>query len=101
GARGAEAPRAAGRAPAAEGQQAPPAAAPAPVAPARAIEPSTLRGTTERLSRARQLIARRMVESLQTSAQLTTVVEADVTAITRLRQRAKADFETREGGTPS
>jgi len=84
-------------APAADGQQAPPAAAPAPAAPARAIEPSTLRGTTERLSRARQLIARRMVESLQTSAQLTTVVEADVTAITRLRERAKADFETREG----
>jgi 2-oxoglutarate dehydrogenase E2 component (dihydrolipoamide succinyltransferase) len=64
---------------------------------ARAIVPSTLRGTTERLSRARQLIARRMVESLQTSAQLTTVVEADVTAITRLRARAKADFEGREG----
>jgi pyruvate dehydrogenase E2 component (dihydrolipoamide acetyltransferase) len=84
-------------APAADGQQAPPAAAPAPIAPARTIEPSTLRGTTERLSRARQLIARRMVESLQTSAQLTTVVEADVTAITRLRQRAKADFEAREG----
>ena len=83
--------------PAAAGQQAQPAAVPAPAAPARAIVPSTLRGTTERLSRARQLIARRMVESLQTSAQLTTVVEADVTAITRLRQRAKADFETREG----
>jgi 2-oxoglutarate dehydrogenase E2 component (dihydrolipoamide succinyltransferase) len=38
-----------------------------------------------------------MVESLQTSAQLTTVVEADVTAIARLRQRAKADFEARQG----
>jgi pyruvate dehydrogenase E2 component (dihydrolipoamide acetyltransferase) len=88
---------AAAPAPAIDGQQAPPAAAPAPLAPARAIEPSTLRGTTERLSRARQLIARRMVESLQTSAQLTTVVEADVTAISRLRERAKADFETREG----
>jgi pyruvate dehydrogenase E2 component (dihydrolipoamide acetyltransferase) len=82
---------------AADGQQAPPAAARAPVAPAREIVPSTLRGTTERLSRARQVIARRMVESLQISAQLTTVVEADVTAITRLRQRAKADFEAREG----
>jgi pyruvate dehydrogenase E2 component (dihydrolipoyllysine-residue acetyltransferase) len=88
---------AAAPAPAADGQQAPPVAAPAPIAPARAIEPSTLRGTTERLSRARQLIARRMVESLQTSAQLTTVVEADVTAISRLRERAKADFEAREG----
>ncbi|HWG62072.1 MAG TPA: 2-oxoglutarate dehydrogenase, E2 component, dihydrolipoamide succinyltransferase [Streptosporangiaceae bacterium] len=61
------------------------------------IEPSSLRGTTERMSRARQLIARRMVESLQTSAQLTTVVEVDVTAIARLRDRAKADFEAREG----
>ena len=38
-----------------------------------------------------------MVESLQTSAQLTTVVEVDVTAIARLRDRAKADFEAREG----
>jgi pyruvate dehydrogenase E2 component (dihydrolipoamide acetyltransferase) len=81
--------------PAAAGGQ--PAAAPAAATAARAIVPSTLRGTTERLSRARQLIARRMVESLQTSAQLTTVVEADVTAITRLRARAKADFEGREG----
>jgi pyruvate dehydrogenase E2 component (dihydrolipoyllysine-residue acetyltransferase) len=74
------------------------AAAPAaPGAPTRAIVPSSLRGTTERMSRARQLIARRMVESLQTSAQLTTVIEADVTAIARLRDRAKADFEAREG----
>jgi pyruvate dehydrogenase E2 component (dihydrolipoamide acetyltransferase) len=66
-------------------------------APRRVIEASTLRGTTERMSRARQIIAARMVESLQTSAQLTTVVEADVTAIARLRDRAKADFEAREG----
>ena len=49
------------------------------------------------MSRARQVIAQRMVESLQTSAQLTTVVEADVTAIARLRARARADFEAREG----
>jgi pyruvate dehydrogenase E2 component (dihydrolipoyllysine-residue acetyltransferase) len=77
---------------------APTAAAPAaPAAAARPVVPSTLRGTTERMSRARQVIARRMVESLQTSAQLTTVVEADVTAIARLRDRAKADFEAREG----
>jgi pyruvate dehydrogenase E2 component (dihydrolipoamide acetyltransferase) len=73
-------------------------AGPAQGSPSRpAIEPSHLRGTTERMSRARQLIARRMVESLQTSAQLTTVVEVDVTAIARLRDRAKADFEGREG----
>ena len=62
-----------------------------------AIVPSSLRGTTERMSRARQIIAQRMVESLQTSAQLTTVVEADVTAIARLRDRAKGTFEAREG----
>jgi pyruvate dehydrogenase E2 component (dihydrolipoamide acetyltransferase) len=82
---------------AADGQPARQAVAAAPAAPARPVVPSTLRGTTERLSRARQLIARRMVESLQTSAQLTTVVEADVTAIARLRDRAKVDFEAREG----
>ena len=62
-----------------------------------AVAESSLRGTTERMSRARQVIAQRMVESLQTSAQLTTVVEADVTAIARLRDRAKAAFEAREG----
>ncbi len=67
-------------------------------APGRAaIVPSRLRGTTERMSRARQVIAQRMVESLQTSAQLTTVVEADVTDIARLRERARASFEAREG----
>src|SRR5215472_7512138 len=71
--------------------------APGPVQPKTIPAPSTLRGTTERLSRARQVIAQRMVESLQTSAQLTTVVEADVTAIARLRDRIKAAFEAREG----
>ena len=84
-------------------QQAPAyAPAPAPEAPAARssrvpVPESALRGTTERMSRARQVIAQRMVESLQTSAQLTTVVEADVTAIARLRERAKAAFEAREG----
>ena len=75
-----------------------PQAAPAPaVAAAPAIVPARQRGTTERLSRARQVIAQRMVESLQTSAQLTTVVEADVTAIARLRERYRGAFEAREG----
>ena len=75
---------------------APPEAAPA--APARpAIVPDALRGTTQRMSRPRQVIAKRMVESLQTSAQLTTVVEVDVTNIARLRDRAKSAFEGREG----
>jgi pyruvate dehydrogenase E2 component (dihydrolipoyllysine-residue acetyltransferase) len=90
------APAAAGASPAAA-QARPPAAAPAAAAPKTIPAPSNLRGTTERLSRARQVIAQRMVESLQTSAQLTTVVEADVTAIARLRERIKSAFEAREG----
>jgi 2-oxoglutarate dehydrogenase E2 component (dihydrolipoamide succinyltransferase) len=49
------------------------------------------------MSRLRKVIASRMVESLQTMAQLTTVVEVDVTAISRLRDAVKADFATREG----
>ncbi|CCH78906.1 Putative Dihydrolipoyllysine-residue succinyltransferase component of 2-oxoglutarate dehydrogenase complex (sucB) (fragment) [Nostocoides japonicum T1-X7] len=49
------------------------------------------------MSRLRQTIAKRMVESLQVSAQLTTVVEVDVTKIARLRARAKGEFERREG----
>jgi 2-oxoglutarate dehydrogenase E2 component (dihydrolipoamide succinyltransferase) len=49
------------------------------------------------MSRLRKVIASRMVESLQTMAQLTTVVEVDVTSISRLRDAAKADFAAREG----
>ncbi|HSK58045.1 MAG TPA: 2-oxoglutarate dehydrogenase, E2 component, dihydrolipoamide succinyltransferase, partial [Actinomycetospora sp.] len=64
---------------------------------AAAEDTSGLRGTTQKLSRRRATIAKRMVESLQVSAQLTTVVEADLTRIARLRDRAKADFAQREG----
>ena len=82
---------------AAETAAAAPAAPAAAAAPVPAATPSPLRGTTEKMSRMRTVIAKRMVESLQTSAQLTTVVEVDVTAIARLRQKAKAAFEGREG----
>ncbi|HEY6794569.1 MAG TPA: 2-oxoglutarate dehydrogenase, E2 component, dihydrolipoamide succinyltransferase, partial [Kineosporiaceae bacterium] len=58
---------------------------------------SVLRGTTVPMSRLRKVIAKRMVESLQVSAQLTTVVEVDITRIAKLRARAKAEFEAREG----
>ena len=58
---------------------------------------SPLRGTKVKMSRLRKVIAVRMVESLQISAQLTTVIEVDVTKIARLRDRAKASFESREG----
>ena len=58
---------------------------------------SPLRGTTVTMSRLRKVIAARMVESLQVSAQLTTVVEVDVTRVARLRDKAKASFAAREG----
>jgi 2-oxoglutarate dehydrogenase E2 component (dihydrolipoamide succinyltransferase) len=76
------------------------AAAPATAAPVRASAPvvaSALRGTTVTMSRLRKVIAARMVESLQVSAQLTTVIEVDVTKIARLRDKSKATFEAREG----
>ncbi|MEE3016715.1 MAG: 2-oxoglutarate dehydrogenase, E2 component, dihydrolipoamide succinyltransferase [Actinomycetota bacterium] len=84
-------------APAPVASSAPPAAQTASSAPPTTAEPSALRGRTENLSRLRRVIAERMVESLQTSAQLTTVVEVDVTRIAALRGRIKADFESREG----
>ena len=58
---------------------------------------SPLRGTTVTMTRLRKVIAARMVESLQVSAQLTTVIEVDVTKIARLRDRSKSTFEAREG----
>jgi pyruvate dehydrogenase E2 component (dihydrolipoamide acetyltransferase) len=80
-----------------------PAPAAAPVA-AKAAAPapsSSLRGTTEKMSRLRKTIARRMVESLQVSAQLTATVEVDLTAISRIRARFKDDFKKREGASLS
>jgi 2-oxoglutarate dehydrogenase E2 component (dihydrolipoamide succinyltransferase) len=72
-------------------------AAPVATAPVAAAPASPLRGRTEPMSRLRKVIAERMVESLQTSAQLTTVIEVDVTRISALRARVKKDFLAREG----
>ncbi len=69
---------------------------PKPSAPV-VVASGPLAGTTEPLSRLRKVIAQRMVESLQVSAQLTTVVEVDVTKIATLRNRVKKSFEQREG----
>jgi pyruvate dehydrogenase E2 component (dihydrolipoamide acetyltransferase) len=84
---------------------APPRQAPAEpaaaAAPAPAAAASTLRGTTEKMSRLRQTIARRMVESLQVAAQLTATVEVDLTAISQIRAKAKDEFKRREGATLS
>ncbi|MDA2985061.1 MAG: 2-oxoglutarate dehydrogenase, E2 component, dihydrolipoamide succinyltransferase [Actinomycetota bacterium] len=74
-----------------------------PSAPSRAqsspaaLATSPLRGTQVAMSRLRKVIAARMVESLQVSAQLTTVIEVDMTAIDRVRNRAKEKFLAREG----
>jgi 2-oxoglutarate dehydrogenase E2 component (dihydrolipoamide succinyltransferase) len=80
---------------------APVAAAPVASSPTTSKAPvvavSPLRGTTVTMSRLRKVIAARMVESLHVSAQLTTVIEVDVTKIARLRDRSKESFEAREG----
>jgi pyruvate dehydrogenase E2 component (dihydrolipoamide acetyltransferase) len=79
---------------------APAAPVPAPAAAKsapQAAPASELRGRTEPMTRLRKVIAERMVESLQISAQLTSVVEVDVTRIASLRNRSKAAFESREG----
>ena len=75
------------------------AAAPVSATPVTAATPpaSPLRGRTEKMPRLRKVIAERLVESLQTSAQLTTVIEVDVSLIASLRNRVKSEFEAREG----
>ena len=82
-------------APAAEKAESKPAAAP------KAAEPDTMRGTTEKISRMRKVIASRMMESLQSSAQLTATVEVDLTAISRIRAQVKDEFKAREGASLS
>jgi pyruvate dehydrogenase E2 component (dihydrolipoamide acetyltransferase) len=82
-------------APAAKGK----AAAAAPAAPPRVAVPLTkgLREEVVPATRLRKVIAERMVASLQTSAQLTSAVEIDMTRVMRLRERAKDEFKAREG----
>jgi pyruvate dehydrogenase E2 component (dihydrolipoyllysine-residue acetyltransferase) len=96
----AEAAKEAAAAPAPPAPAEQPAAA-APAARAAAPEVSTLRGTTEKMSRLRQTIAKRMVESLQVAAQLTATVEVDLTAISQIRAKVKDDFKKREGASLS
>lgn len=77
------------------------ASAPTATAPATAaaptVEVSSLRGTSEKMSRLRKVIAERAVESLQSTAQLTTVVEVDVTRVAQLRQAKKDEFLAKTG----
>jgi pyruvate dehydrogenase E2 component (dihydrolipoamide acetyltransferase) len=73
------------------------ASAPAQRVASAPVDTSGKRGTVQKLPRLRQIVAQRTRESLQVSAQLTQVFEVDVTKIARLRNRAKAAFEQREG----
>ena len=77
-------------APAASESAAPAAAAPAP-------EVSPLRGTTQPMSRLRKVVAERAVVSMQSTAQLTSVVEVDVTKVAAFRDRVKGDFLAKTG----
>ncbi len=72
-----------------------PAAPSAPAAPA--VEASALRGTVEKAPRIRQTIAKRMRESLEVSAQLTQVIEVDMTRIAKLRAASKDTFLAQNG----
>ena len=95
-AKAAEEARAAASAPAPAAEASAPAAAAKPASAKPEVD-TTLRGRTEKMSRLRQVIADRMIDSLQTSAQLTTVVEVDVTRVAALRARAKNDFLAKNG----
>ncbi|MGW6686772.1 2-oxoglutarate dehydrogenase, E2 component, dihydrolipoamide succinyltransferase [Streptomyces sp. NPDC054961] len=85
----AEAAKAAAAAPA------PAAAAPAAKAPAAAV--SELRGQTVKMTRMRKVIGDNMMKALHSQAQLSSVVEVDITKIMKLREKAKASFLAREG----
>jgi pyruvate dehydrogenase E2 component (dihydrolipoamide acetyltransferase) len=75
-----------------------PAAEAAPAAPvASELETSPLRGTTVTMSRLRRVIADRAVVSMQSSAQLTSVVEVDVTRVANFRDEVKAKFLEKTG----
>ncbi|MFJ3392776.1 2-oxoglutarate dehydrogenase, E2 component, dihydrolipoamide succinyltransferase [Leifsonia aquatica] len=76
--------------PAAGASTSAPAAAPA-------VEVSPLRGTTQAMSRLRKVVAERAVVSMQSTAQLTSVVEVDVTKVAALRDKVKADFLAKNG----
>ena len=80
-------------------RQAAAAKAPAPAAASGkpSAEAERLRGTTQKMSRLRQVISERMVDSLKVSAQLTTVIEADVTRIVALRGAKKEEFQAKTG----
>ncbi|MCR2811830.1 2-oxoglutarate dehydrogenase, E2 component, dihydrolipoamide succinyltransferase [Microbacterium sp. zg.Y1090] len=77
--------------------KAPAPAEAAPAAAAPAVEVSELRGTTQPMSRLRKVLAERAVASMQQTAQLTTVVEVDVTKLSAFRDQVKGTFLEKTG----
>jgi pyruvate dehydrogenase E2 component (dihydrolipoyllysine-residue acetyltransferase) len=71
--------------------------APGSAATRKTLPNSPLRGTTVPMSRLRKVVAERAVVSMQSSAQLTTVVEVDVTAVSAFRDSVKAQFQEKTG----
>jgi len=69
----------------------------AAAAPATLLETSELRGTTQPMSRLRKVVSSRAVESLNTTAQLTTIVEVDVTKLAQFRDQNKGEFLEKTG----
>jgi len=74
-----------------------PAITPKSSAPVVMATPSALRGTTEPMSRLRKVLGERAVASMVSTAQLTTVVEVDVTRIAQLRSKIQAEFTAKSG----
>ncbi|MFF1549322.1 2-oxoglutarate dehydrogenase, E2 component, dihydrolipoamide succinyltransferase, partial [Streptomyces sp. NPDC058291] len=74
-----------------------PAATPAAVRKAPALEASPLRGQTVKMPRIRKVIGDNMVKALHEQAQLSSVVEVDITRLMKLRAQAKDSFAAREG----
>ncbi|MGR8010987.1 2-oxoglutarate dehydrogenase, E2 component, dihydrolipoamide succinyltransferase [Streptomyces hypolithicus] len=82
---------------AAKAAAAPAAAAPAAASKAPSLEASPLRGQTVKMTRMRKVIGDNMMKALHTQAQLTSVVEVDITKLMKLRNQAKDAFAAREG----
>ncbi|MFJ9140014.1 2-oxoglutarate dehydrogenase, E2 component, dihydrolipoamide succinyltransferase [Streptomyces griseus] len=74
-----------------------PAPAAAPAAKAPKLEASPLRGQTVKMTRMRKVIGENMMKALHSQAQLTSVLEVDITKLMKLRNQAKASFAAREG----
>ncbi|WP_073218104.1 2-oxoglutarate dehydrogenase, E2 component, dihydrolipoamide succinyltransferase [Streptomyces sp. NBRC 110465] len=82
---------------AAKAAAAAPAPAAAPAAKAPKLEASPLRGQTVKMTRMRKVIGDNMMKALHSQAQLTSVLEVDITKLMKLRNQAKAAFAAREG----